>query len=395
MGDGVFLIDEGSPPRSRGGPVEATRHRHRYDYRARNLRRVRAAAPLKRSVLRLCVGAESRGSPPRSRGGPVEAPRLPRRARPAARSPPRSRGGPVEACAPRALGSRPESEVNHEIHDLGLAGYAERTARGYLASVDAFFRFHGGCSSTLGADDVRSWVRHLTGTGISPQRMRQHFAALRFLFVRTLGRPEAVSFVTWPSDPPSLPTVLSAHEVSRVLAAIRSPVYRTLFVTIYATGMRLREACLLETRDIDGSRGVICVRHSKGRKERVVTLSARLLELLRAYWAFVRPQPPWLFVSRRGTPVHPQVARNALREAARSARIPKRVTPHTLRHSFATHMLEAGSNLRVIQVVLGHASIRSTARYLCVSSDLVARAPSLLDRLPYLDPNESTARACR
>lgn len=281
------------------------------------------------------------------------------------------------------------------IHDLGLAGYAERTARGYAASVDAFSEFHGRCLSGLGADDVRAWVKHLAGTGISPQRMRQHFAALRFLFVRTLGHPEAVSFLSWRSDPPSLPTVLAPDEVSRVLAAIRSPVYRTLFVTMYATGMRLREACLLETADIDAARGLIRVRHAKGRKQRVVKLSPRLLELLRAYWAFVRPAPPWLFVSRRGTPVHPQVARNALREAARAARISKRVTPHVLRHSFATHMLEAGSSLPVIQAVLGHASIRSTARYLHVSSAMIARAPSPFDTLACSELSEPGAPACR
>jgi site-specific recombinase XerD len=211
--------------------------------------------------------------------------------------------------------------------------------------------------------------------------MRQHFAALKFLYEKTLGRPEVVSFISWPRDVPRLPFVLNVSEVARLLRALREPKYRAFFTLVYATGLRLREASRLETRDIDGARGVIHVRHAKGREERLVTLGTRLLATLRIYWKFVRPPAPWLFASSRGTHVSPEVARRALKHAAAEAGLDARVTPHVLRHCFATHLLEAGTDLRVIQVVLGHRSIRTTARYAHVSPEMISKTPSPFDRL--------------
>jgi site-specific recombinase XerD len=266
------------------------------------------------------------------------------------------------------------------IHDLELAGLADRTQRDYLASVDAFGRFHDRCPSDLGQQDVRRWVQHLKERRTSSQRLRIHFAAVRFLFARTLGRPEAVSFLSWPADPQSLPVVLSPTEIAAVLASFRSVTYRTFFATLYATGLRLEEARLLTTSDVDSSRGVILVRKGKGGRQRLAMLSPRLLTLLRAYWSLVRPPVPWLFASSKGGPLSAGVARLAIhRAAARGIR--KRVTPHSLRHAFATHMLESGGDVRVIQVVLGHASIRSTVRYARVSTALIARARSPIDDL--------------
>jgi site-specific recombinase XerD len=211
--------------------------------------------------------------------------------------------------------------------------------------------------------------------------MRQHFAALKFLYVKTLGRPEITSFLSWPRDAPRLPVVLSVSDVERLLGSLREPKYRVFFSLIYATGLRLREASQLETRDIDAARGVIRVRHGKGRRERLVTLGSRLLHTLRVYWKFVRPPAPWLFASSRGTHVNAEVARSALKRAATDAGFEKPVTPHTLRHCFATHLLEQGTDLRVIQVLLGHRSIRTTAGYAHVSVDVISKVASPLDRL--------------
>lgn len=161
---------------------------------------------------------------------------------------------------------------------------------------------------------------------------------------------------------------------------MRSEKYRTLCKLLYATGLRLNEACRLETRDIQAERGVICVRHGKGQRERLVTLKSDLLAILRSYWRAVRPPAPWLFASARGNAANAEVARRAVRLAAHEAGLGG-VTPRAFRHSFATYHLEHGTNLRLIQVLLGHRSIRTTARYLHVSESLVARAASPLDEL--------------
>jgi site-specific recombinase XerD len=202
------------------------------------------------------------------------------------------------------------------------------------------------------------------------------------LYTRTLGRPSATAFLSWPTARARMPVVLSPSEVAALLSALRLPKYRVFFSLLYATGMRLAEACHLETSDIDGERGVIRVRRSKGGRERVVMLSPRLLATLRAYWRFARPAAPYLFTARTGKPLHPEVARHALAAAAAAAGLRKRVTPHVLRHTFATHLLERGVDIRIIQVLLGHMSIRTTARYAHVSADVIARTVSPLDLLP-------------
>ncbi len=266
--------------------------------------------------------------------------------------------------------------------DLELAGYALRTREAYLASVRDLEVFHGGAVADLNHDQIREWVRHLVGLGRSPQRLRQHFAAIKFLYARTLGRPSATAFLSWPTARERMPVVLSSAEVMSLLDALRQPKYRVFFALVYATGMRLAEACHLQTSDIDGGRGVIRVRCSKGGRERFVMLSPRLLATLRAYWRFARPVAPYLFTARTGKPLHPEVARNALTAAASAAGLRKRVTPHVLRHSFATHLLERGVDIRIIQVLLGHMSIRTTARYTRVSADVIASTVSPLDLLP-------------
>lgn len=273
---------------------------------------------------------------------------------------------------------------NKMMHDLERVGYVPRTRLLYLNAIRDFAAHHGRSPEMLGADDVRAWIDRLTTEGkIGPQRIRQHMAALKFLYTKTLWRPENVSFLSWPSDPQRLPAVLSAEEVERLLRALEQPRYRVFFTLVYATGLRLREACRLETRDIHASRGVIHVRHTnaKRKKERYVMLSPRLLAILREYWSLVRPPAPWLFATSKGTPLSDSMARHALKLAAAKASIEKKATPHVLRHSFATHLLESGTDLRVIQVLLGHGSIKTTTRYARVSTELIASTPSPLDQL--------------
>ena len=265
--------------------------------------------------------------------------------------------------------------------DLELAGYAERTRATYLRAVEALAIFHGRSPAVMGQPELREWVGHLAGRGLSAQRRRQHHAALRFLYARTLGRPELTAFLSWPRDSERLSPVLAPAEIERLLRTLRVPKYRVFFTLLYATGLRLREACLLETRDIDAVRGIIRVRHGKGRQERVVMLSVRLLGILRAYWRFERPSAPWLFASSRGTPLNAEVARRALKRAAAELGLAVHVTPRLFRHCFATHLLEAGTDLRVIQALLGHRSIRTTARYARVSTELISRTESPIDWL--------------
>jgi integrase/recombinase XerD len=269
------------------------------------------------------------------------------------------------------------------MQDLDLAGYADSTVRTYVDSIRDFAKFHGRSPADLGQPEVRQWVDHLRKRKpkLSSQRLRQHFAALRFLYSKTLGRPEVTSFLSWPRDTEKLPLVLTEEQVHRLLGALKASRFRVFFTTVYAAGLRISEACRLETRDIDAARGVIHVRHGKGGKERFVMLSPRLLLILRTYWKDERPPAPWLFAGRSGNHLEPGVARNALARAAAEAQLSPKVTPHVLRHSFATHLLEHGTDLRVIQVLLGHDSIRSTTRYTRVSTAVISRTKSPLERL--------------
>jgi integrase/recombinase XerD len=267
------------------------------------------------------------------------------------------------------------------VQDLELARYAPSTRRAYIAAIREFAGYHDADPSKLGRAHVRRWVAELRARRASPQRLRLHFSALRFLYGKTLGRCNVTSFLTWPSDSPRLPTVLAAEEVRRLLDALRTPRMRSLFATTYACGLRISEACRLETSDVDVERGVIRVRQTKGGAERMVVLSPVLGVLLREYCEVVRPSGRWLFGGRTGGPVAADVARRALKSAARHAGLKKRVTPHVLRHSFATHLLEQGTDLRVIQVLLGHASIATTARYARVSTALIGDVVSPLDSI--------------
>lgn len=269
------------------------------------------------------------------------------------------------------------------MQDLDLGGYSPKTKKTYVESIAIFAKFHAKSPDKLGQPEVRAWVDHLCKQRpkLSAQRLRQHFAALRFLYGKTLGRPEVTAFLSWPKDAEKLPEVLTEEQVHGLLGAFTSARMRVFFMTVYAAGLRISEASQLETRDVDAARGVIHVRKGKGRKERLVMLSPRLLVILRAYWKQERPAAPWLFAGKTGNHINRDVARGAFHKARARAKLGRKATPHTLRHSFATHLLEAGTDLRVIQILLGHDSIRSTTRYTRVSAGMVAKTKSPLDRL--------------
>jgi integrase/recombinase XerD len=212
---------------------------------------------------------------------------------------------------------------------------------------------------------------------------RMHVAAIRFLYAITLRRPEVVGWLVWPKTPRSLPVVLSGTEVFAVLEAIKSPKYRAILMCAYGSGLRVSEACALTPADIDSKRMVIHVRDGKRGRDRYVMLGERLLAALRTWWRIERPaREGYLFPgAAAGKHVSPETVRNALKKAAAGAGLEKRTYPHLLRHSFATHLLESGTDIRVIQRLLGHGSIRTTERYTHVSAAHIRRTKSPLDLL--------------
>jgi site-specific recombinase XerD len=257
------------------------------------------------------------------------------------------------------------------VSDFRLGNYSPKTAKEYLRGVRHFAAHYMRSPETLGKEEVRGFFDHLLVVrGLGPSGVKGYVAALKFLYTRTLDRPEVVAWIPWPKVRSELPVVLDPAEVKAFLLAVDAPLYRALILTTYTTGMRISEVCSLRIDDLDGERGVIRVR-GKGGRDRYVPLRGKLLDALRRYYARERPKGPWLFLGRGNRHVSPDQVRGAMKKAVRKTSIRKKVTPHVLRHSFATHILEAGEDLRVIQALLGHASIRTTVRYTRVSTRLI------------------------
>jgi site-specific recombinase XerD len=273
--------------------------------------------------------------------------------------------------------------------DIHLRRYSPKTEKEYLRCAHKFAKHFMRSPAEMGAEEVRTFLVHLVEQDqVSPSVQKMHVAALKFLYRVTLKQPEVVADIPYPKIPRTLPDVLSAEEVGALLEAVESIKYRTVITTAYSAGLRISEACALRcVGDIDSQRGLIHIRLGKRNKDRYVMLSPRLLVLLREYWRTVRPQGDYLFPGARpGRPVSPSSVSTAFWKAADRVGIAKRVTLHTLRHSFATHLMENGTDLRVIQVVLGHGSIRSTSRYTHVSRRHIAQTKSPLDGLPVSSP---------
>jgi site-specific recombinase XerD len=266
--------------------------------------------------------------------------------------------------------------------DLKLKGYAESTCDEYLRCARRFVAFHMRPPKEMGEREIRDFLLGLALGGAGPETLKMHLAAIKFLYGTTLRRPEEVVALPWPKVPRRLPDILSGTEVEALLDAVEPPGCRAVVMTTYGAGLRIGEACSLRPGDIDSKRMLIHVREGKRGRDRYVMLADRLLDALRDYWRRAHPEGEYLFPgARRSRPISPGPVRTALKKAVRKARIKKRVTAHVLRHSFATHLLEAGTDTRVIQALLGHASIRSTQRYTQVSKAHVGRVRSPLDLL--------------
>jgi integrase/recombinase XerD len=267
------------------------------------------------------------------------------------------------------------------IDDLRIRNYSPATIKGYVAGVLRFAR-HFGCSpDRLGTEQVRAFQVHLVQQQADWSVFNQTVSALRFLYGTTLSRPDLVEVIPYGKRPKTLPSVLSPEEVLCLLETARPGRERVLFQTAYACGLRINELLHLQVRDIDSSRMIIQVRQGKGRKDRLVPLSGGLLQELRAYWRRFRP-PVWLFPGAAlDRPLTDGALHRTCQQVVARSGLSKHITLHTLRHSFATHLLEAGVDVVTVQALLGHSTLKTTARYLHISTRRLQQMPSLLDRL--------------
>ena len=272
------------------------------------------------------------------------------------------------------------------LDELQRRNYSPETVRSYLHAVEEFARHFRRSPEQLGPDHVREYQVHLfRDRKLSARTVAGHTAALRFLFVKTLRRPYLPEALPFPKHSRRLPTVLSQEEVARLIDASGNLMHRAMLMTLYATGVRRAELCRLKVADIDSQRMVLHIHEGKGGRDRDVPLSPRLLDTLREYWRWMKPKT-YLFPGmennwRADVPVTTKVAWIAVTDAAKAAGITRRVSPHTLRHSYATHLLEAGADLRTIQVLLGHAKLADTTVYLHLSRRHLQAVASPLESL--------------
>ena len=274
------------------------------------------------------------------------------------------------------------------LEELQRRNYSQHTTRQYIRTVEDFARrFH--CSpDRLGPRHIREYQAELFEKHkLSAASVAVRLAALRFFYCKTLKRAWSIADTPYPKGAHRLPTILSQQEVAQLIQAANTSFQRTLLLTLYATGVRRAELTHLKVSDIDSQRMVIHIQGGKGRKDRDVMLSPKLLEALREHWRSLKRKPSvWLFPGNRwhtgDTPIDTKVVWYACQQAAQRAGLQKEVHPHTLRHCFATHLLEAGADLRTIQILLGHNDLKETARYLHLSQRHLHAAASPLDSLP-------------
>jgi site-specific recombinase XerD len=284
--------------------------------------------------------------------------------------------------------NRPVSALRARmIEDMSVRGFSEKTRSNYIREVRAFAAFIRRPPDTATVEDLRRFQLHQTQSGMQPPSINSAVSALRFFFTVTLDRADLARRLTVVRQPRRLPTVLSVEEITLLLQAAPGPKYKAAFATAYGAGLRVSEVVALKVGDIDSERMLLRVEQGKGRKDRDAMLSPQLLELLRDWWVEGRRRGVllprgWLFPGRN--PIEPFSTRQLNRTvhaAAAAAGIKKRVSPHTLRHSFATHLLEQDTDIRVIQVLLGHAKLDTTARYTRVANTTIRNVTSPLDRL--------------
>jgi site-specific recombinase XerD len=268
--------------------------------------------------------------------------------------------------------------------DLELRAMSANTITTYVRCARRFAEYHGRSPGGMGAAEIRTFLLHLVHERkLSARTFNVHAAALKFLYEVTLDRPEAIVRMPRMRVPMHVPVVLSPAEVARLVAALTTDRHRAWVMLAYGAGLRVSEVCRLRIDDVDPKRMLLHVRSSKRGRERHVMLSPKLLATLRAYWKASRPTGPYLFPGRSAQALLTrETVFRVVRKAARRAGITRGVSPHTLRHCFATHLLDAGTDLRTLQVLLGHASLKSTMAYLHVSAARVQAIQSPLDTLP-------------
>jgi site-specific recombinase XerD len=267
------------------------------------------------------------------------------------------------------------------IEDMTIRNLSPATQQSYLYAVAKFSRYFNRSPDKLNLEDVRAFQVHLVGKGISWPGLNQIVCALRFFYGVTMKQANLPESIPYAREPRKLPVILSADEVVQFLEAVPGFKSRTALTAAYAAGLRVSEAVRLKVSDIDSQRMMLRVEQGKGGKDRYAMLSQQLLTILRGYWRLTKPGH-WLFPGRsENNPMTPAVLHAACRSACKATGLTKRVTVHTLRHSFATHLLEAGTDIRIIQVLLGHSNLSTTALYTQVANTTISHTISPLDRL--------------
>jgi site-specific recombinase XerD len=272
------------------------------------------------------------------------------------------------------------------LEELQRRNYSSETARAYLFAVKDFAAHFGKRPDQLGQEHLRQYQLHLLNDRkLAVETIVGRIAALRFFFVKVLRRPYRQIDLVYPKRPERLPVILSEDEVARLIESASTSYHRVILMTLYGTGLRREELCRLKVTDVDSQRMVIHVRQGKGNKDRDVTLSPRLLEVLRAYWKWRKPKTylfPTPYRSRMERPIDSKTVWYTVRAAARRAGIKKKVSPHLLRHSWATHLLERGTDLKTIQVLLGHVDLEATTIYLHLSQRHLQAVHNPIESLP-------------
>ena len=277
------------------------------------------------------------------------------------------------------------------LEELQRRNFSHHTIRYYIHTVEDFTRHFNRAPDRLGLRHIREYQAQLfQKRKLSPGTVANRLAALRFFYVKTLKKAWSVAETPYPKKSHRLPAILSQEEVARLIDAADTPFHRTVLITLYATGLRCAELTQLKASDVDSERMVIHVQGGKGRKDRDVMLSPKLLHELRKHWRRLRRKTSdWLFPGNRwhtaDRPIDAKTLRNACRGAAKRAGLHHAIHPHTLRHCFATHLLEAGADLRTIQILLGHQSLKETTVYLHLSKRHLNATPSPLDSLQLKD----------
>ena len=284
------------------------------------------------------------------------------------------------------------------LDELQRRNYAKTTVQYYIQAVERFAKHFKRSPDQLNQDHLRAYQAYLLRERkLEPRTVKLHVSALRFFFVKTLKRTYLLDDIPYPKVPRRLPTILTVEEVTRLIDSARTLTDRTMLMVLYSTGMRNAEMRSLQVQDIDSRSMLIHIQHGKGGRDRYVPLSPTLLETLRVYWRWMKPKT-WLFPGtiagwRADKPITPKVVWDACRSAAVRAKIQKRVSAHVLRHSYATHLLEAGADLRTIQLLLGHVKLEHTVIYLHLSRRHLHAVANPLDAMRVSGPD--TARRSR